>query len=101
MNALDSAIAKMGGVGKLAAALGVSQPVISNWRARGTKIDAAHCVSIERATLGAVTRCDLRPDDWRDIWPELADSHEKQAPALTHQAPAAINSEVTQGGAHA
>jgi DNA-binding transcriptional regulator YdaS (Cro superfamily) len=29
------------------------------------------CVAIERATGGAVTRRDLRPDDWQDIWPEL------------------------------
>ena len=26
---------------------------------------------IERATNGAVTRQELRPEDWRDIWPEL------------------------------
>jgi DNA-binding transcriptional regulator YdaS (Cro superfamily) len=30
-------------------------------------------VQIERATAGAVTRRDLRPDDWGDIWPELID----------------------------
>jgi len=29
-------------------------------------------VSIERATDGAVTRKDLRPEDWHEIWPELA-----------------------------
>lgn len=29
-------------------------------------------VCIERATNGAVSRRDLRPDDWQDIWPELA-----------------------------
>nr|WP_144154496.1 YdaS family helix-turn-helix protein [Paraburkholderia sp. BCC1885] len=28
-------------------------------------------VLIERESGGAVTRLDLRPDDWRDIWPEL------------------------------
>ncbi|MNF93491.1 hypothetical protein D3C84_761700 [compost metagenome] len=27
---------------------------------------------IEHATGGAVTRKDLRPDDWAKIWPELA-----------------------------
>lgn len=31
------------------------------------------CVAIERATCGAVTRRDLRPDDWHLIWPELAE----------------------------
>lgn len=73
MNALEKAIAHTGGVGKLAAAIGVSQPVVSNWRARGTTPDAALCVAIERATSGAVTRRELRPDDWADIWPELVE----------------------------
>lgn len=72
MNALQSAIDSLGGVGKLAAAIGVGQPVVSNWRARGTIPEATHCVAIERATKGAVTRRDLRPDDWHLIWPELA-----------------------------
>jgi len=35
------------------------------------RIGAELCVSIERATDGAVTRRDLRPDDWHLIWPEL------------------------------
>lgn len=72
MNALETAIESAGGVGKLATAIGVGQPVVSNWRARGTTPDAVHCVSIERVTRGAVTRRDLRPDDWHLIWPELA-----------------------------
>lgn len=93
MNALDMAIASVGGVCKLAAALGVSQPVISNWRARGTRPDALRCVAIERATLGVVTRRDLRPDDWQDIWPELSESETNSTPAPAHQAPAAINQE--------
>jgi DNA-binding transcriptional regulator YdaS (Cro superfamily) len=29
------------------------------------------CVRIERESGGAVTRQDLRPCDWREIWPEL------------------------------
>lgn len=35
MNILDVAITHEGGVGKLAIALGVSQTVVSNWKARG------------------------------------------------------------------
>lgn len=31
-------------------------------------------ISIEKATDGLVTRKDLRPNDWQDIWPELAAS---------------------------
>ncbi|MEJ3621069.1 transcriptional regulator [Brachymonas wangyanguii] len=36
-------------------------------------------VSIERATSGAVTRQDLRPDDYWRIWPDL------EAPANVQQ----------------
>lgn len=32
-----------------------------------------HCLAIENATNGEVSRIDLRPDDWRLIWPELVD----------------------------
>lgn len=32
----------------------------------------AYCRAIEAATGGAVTRRDLRPNDWQKIWPELA-----------------------------
>jgi len=32
----------------------------------------ALAVRIEQATDANVTRKDLRPDDWREIWPELA-----------------------------
>lgn len=39
----------------------------------GQRLGPTLCVSIERATNGAVTRRDLRPDDWARIWPELAD----------------------------
>ncbi|MDP9902631.1 transcriptional regulator [Variovorax ginsengisoli] len=30
-----------------------------------------YCIAIERATGGSVTRRDLRPADWQDIWPEF------------------------------
>lgn len=30
-----------------------------------------YCVAIERVTNGAVSRRDLRPDDWQQHWPEL------------------------------
>lgn len=40
-------------------------------------VPVEHCLAIERATNGLVTRRDLRPDDWQKIWPDLAE----QAPA--------------------
>lgn len=72
MNALDLAIEHMGGVGKLAGAIGMGQAAVSNWRARNTLIDPLHCVAIEVATTAVVTRKQLRPNDWQQIWPELA-----------------------------
>lgn len=71
MNALDLAIERLGGVGKLAAAINVGQAVVSNWRARDTVLDAKHCTAISIATSGFVTRQMLRPNDWQAIWPEL------------------------------
>lgn len=56
----------------LAAALGVSPVMVSQW-ASGVKspIPLERCRPIEAATEGAVTRRDLRPDDWDVHWPEL------------------------------
>lgn len=44
---------------------------------------------IERATEGAVTRQQLRPDDWPLIWPELADSPEQIKSAARQKVAAA------------
>jgi len=61
MDPLNKAIKTAGGVSKLAASIGVAQNVVSNWRARA-QVPANRCADIERATYGAVTRHDLRPD---------------------------------------
>ena len=34
-------------------------------------LDVKVCVSIESVSGGAVTRQDLKPNDWAQIWPEL------------------------------
>jgi DNA-binding transcriptional regulator YdaS (Cro superfamily) len=57
----------------LAKALGVSQASTSDWSTGKKGVPAERCVPIEQATEGAVTRRDLRPADWGDIWPELID----------------------------
>ena len=49
-----------GGASALAAKINVSPQVVSNWRARG--VPAAQCPLIEKATGGAVTCDELRPD---------------------------------------
>lgn len=55
-------------------------------------------VRIERHTAGQVSRRDLRPSDWQDIWPELANSDPKQAPALAHQAQEATETVAQEAG---
>lgn len=59
MNTLSQAVEVAGGVGKLAASIGVAQNVVSNWRKRG-KVPAEHVLAIEAAT--GVSRHLLRPD---------------------------------------
>lgn len=50
---------------------GTSIGYLRKARTVGQVLGAQLCVDIERATHGAVTRRDLRPDDWHRIWPEL------------------------------
>lgn len=87
-------------VAQLRAAIGAkSDAQVRQWQHGygGRRPGLAYCVAIERTTQGAVTRRDLRPDDWHLIWPELAaDSEQNQAPAGTTPAQAAIN-EVASG----
>lgn len=68
--------AKRGTATRLAASIGVSISYLSQMASGAAPISAERCVVIERATNGAVSRRDLRPDDWQDIWPELAEAKE-------------------------
>lgn len=72
VDALSRAAEITNGVGRLAEMIGVSASAPSMWKARG-RVPLEHCVAIERATGGLVSRRDLRPDDWHLIWPELAE----------------------------
>ena len=67
-----------GGVAKLAGDIGVSPVYLSQLSARQIDSTGASrepspelCVKLEAATDRRVMRWDLRPDDWRRIWPEL------------------------------
>lgn len=53
--------------------LKVNPDQIRQWRHKydNRQPSPESCVAIEQATKGAVTRQDLRPDDWPRIWPEL------------------------------
>ena len=70
----------LGGQAALAAAVGYpDRRNLAPWMTGGRPLPPVRCVAIERATGGAVTRQDLRPDDWADIWPELAPPPATQA----------------------
>lgn len=79
MKLLDYLSAERGRQSALAKTLGVHAPDLSRWASGARPVPLEHCAAIERATGGAVTRRDLRPDDWHLIWPELV-SAEHPAP---------------------
>lgn len=69
---VERACAIVGGQAVLARAIGVA-PSFINQMVHGSRgVGYINAVAIERATEGAVTRRDLRPDDWHLIWPELS-----------------------------
>lgn len=81
MSGLLKAVQVAGGQAALAALIGAKQQHVWNWLNRpGERVPPERCVAIESATAGAVTRRDLRPDDWHRIWPELVTA-EHPAPA--------------------
>lgn len=53
--------------------LNVSAGMVTQWLKGYRPISPEKCVEIEKATNGMVTRKDLRPKDWKKIWPELAE----------------------------
>lgn len=65
--------AERGNTNRLAAVLGISGSLVSQW-SRGKPVSAERCTEIERATGMAVRRWDLRPADWHLVWPELIDT---------------------------
>ena len=67
------AAAAVGGQTALAAELRVSAAMVWQWGNGRRPVPIEYGAAIERATGGAVTRRDLWPDAWGDIWPELID----------------------------
>jgi DNA-binding transcriptional regulator YdaS (Cro superfamily) len=57
----------------LADRLGVTKAAVWQWKQPGRRTPIEHCAAIERLCGHAVTRRELRPDDWQAIWPELAE----------------------------
>lgn len=77
----------------LAAHLKVPSSFVSKMASGEKSIPVPHMAAIEHFTAGAVTRQEMRPNDWRLIWPELADAavfEPNQPAAPASQAPEAI-----------
>ena len=67
------------GVGQaLAREIGVSQVIISQWKTGARIVPAERCIDIDRATQGAVTCEELRPD-LADRWSYLRGTERKIA----------------------
>lgn len=81
---------------RLARRLHVPPSFVAKMAAGERPIPIEHAAAIEQFTEGAVRRTDICPDDWRRIWPELADFEQKQAPALAPSAQAAIETVVKE-----
>lgn len=69
----DYLTAERGRAASLARCLGVKPVVISRWSSGAKPVPVERCLAIERITGGLVSRRDLRPKDWHEIWPELAE----------------------------
>ncbi len=76
MTLSDYLKAERGRTNTLAALLGVSASLVTQW-GNGKRVAAERCIAIEKATGGAVSRRELRPVDWQLIWPDTDD--EKKA----------------------
>ena len=66
---LDEASRLLEGRDVLADRLGVTVAAVGNWKKRGVPFE--QCPRIERL-VPSVTRQRLRPDDYAEMWPELA-----------------------------
>jgi DNA-binding transcriptional regulator YdaS (Cro superfamily) len=80
----------------LARAVGVSAPMVSDWANRKKPIPVERGAAIERATDGEVTRKEMFPDSWQNIWPELA--LPGVAEALAHSTKPATGIDSSQEG---
>lgn len=60
-----------GSAKELAKQISVSPSFLSQMASGIRSVSPENAVAIERVTSGAVSRKDLRPFDWEQIWPEL------------------------------
>lgn len=68
---------------EIAQAIGVTPPVVSDWTSEKKQIPPRRCVQIEQFTHRLVTRQEMRPHDYLEHWPELAQANASIAQAAT------------------
>lgn len=68
---IREACALIGSASELARKMNVPRMTVSEWATGKRAVPIIRCVEIEELTGGAVTRKQLRPDDWWQIWPDL------------------------------
>lgn len=61
-----------GTASRIAAAMGVSASYLSQMVKGESAISPARAVQFEQLTNGECSRQDIKPDEWRTLWPELA-----------------------------
>ena len=93
---LKDYVADRGGIARLARQVNAQPQLMWQWASGVRPVPIERCVPIERATDGAVSRIDLRPDDWHEIWPELADLEPNTPHPSATRPPAAITSDAAQ-----
>lgn len=64
---IRKAIDEVGSMAALARHLGITKGAVHQWTAPGRKVPPEHCIAIERATDGKVTRYELRPDVFGEV----------------------------------
>lgn len=69
----NSLIDAFGGPGAVARLLGIRQPSVSEWRHRGIPVDKKIRLACIAEQRGIATRRELFPEDFHEIWPELAE----------------------------
>jgi DNA-binding transcriptional regulator YdaS (Cro superfamily) len=72
MNLKEWSQQERGRQASLASHLGVPAPNVCSWVSGQKSPSVKTAVAIELFTQGQVTRKDLFPNDWQQIWPELA-----------------------------
>ncbi|MGL5470040.1 MAG: transcriptional regulator [Shewanella sp.] len=78
-HAIQKVIETVGSQAELARLLNISRPTVNQWVTGLRPVPARRCYAIESASKGAVTRRDLRPHDWQELWPELATENDSAA----------------------